>query len=221
LGSGERWLARKTGEKVGRDRRALPARRSANEAWAHLPPERETQRESECFALWVSLFLSPFIRTAMRRTSGRTGPDPPYRFRFLMRPSFAPPYGGSLGGPAVTPYHFTPGRAGPPRPAHLSPERETQRESECFALWVSLSLSSLMRTAMRRTSGRTGPDPPYRFRFFFHLSFAPPYGGSVGAPGGHALPTAQRLPILSHTHNAKAIPMASVTRSPTSSQPNP
>jgi hypothetical protein len=92
-----------------------------------------------------------------------------FGFRFFFHLSFAPPCGGQVGGPAVTPYHFTPGRAGPPRPAHLSPERETQRESECFALWVSLFLSSLMRTAIRRTSGRTGPDPPYRFRFFFHL----------------------------------------------------
>jgi hypothetical protein len=264
-------------------------------------------------ALPVSLFLSPFIRTAMRRISGRAGPDPPYRFRFFFHLSFAPPYGGSVGGPgrirptgfafsftfhshrhtadkwadrrsrptilppvglgrrapptcrlsvrrrekvnasrfgfrfffhlsfappyggqvggpgrirptgfafsftfhshrhaadqwarpAVTPYHFTPGRAGPPRPAHLSPERETQRESECFALSLSLFLSSFIRTAIRRISGRTGPDPPYRFRFFFHLSFAPPCGGQVGGPG-RIRPTGFAFSFTFHSHRHAA-----------------
>jgi hypothetical protein len=63
--------------------------------------------------------------------------------------------------PAVTPYHFCPVgriRPGPPT-CRLSADRREKVNASCFG-----------------------------FRFLKHRSFAPPYGGQVGAPGGHALP---------------------------------
>jgi hypothetical protein len=38
-----------------------------------------------------------------------------------------------------------------------------------------------------------GDAPRFGFRFHKCLSFAPPYGGQVGAPGGHALPTSAAI----------------------------
>jgi hypothetical protein len=48
-----------------------------------------------------------------------------------------------------------------------------ERESECFVLWVSLSQAPLIRTAIRRTSGRALPflpDPMGRQRFLKDLT---------------------------------------------------
>ena len=90
----------------------------------------ENRRGKENASRFGFLFLKLFhIRTAIRRTSGRTAEGQPY--------------------------HFI-------RSAHLSPEREMQRKSECFALCFSLPQAPIIRTAMRRTSGRATAVTPYR-----------------------------------------------------------
>jgi hypothetical protein len=63
---------------------------------------------------------------------------------------------------------ISPGRADPPRSAHLSPERESQRKSECFALFFIFSSTTHSHRPCGQIIGRTAESQPYRFesRYF-------------------------------------------------------
>jgi hypothetical protein len=153
-----------------------------------------------------------------------------FGFRFFFHLSFAPPYGGQVGGP---------GRIRPTGFAFSFTFHSHRHTADQWAdragsaLPVSLFLSPFIRTAMRRTSGRARRSRPtilppvglgrrapptcrlsarcrekvnasrFGFRFFFHLSFAPPCGGSVGGPG-RIRPTGFAFSFTFHSHRHTA-----------------